>query len=606
MGRSRRWPNQEKFDVERRLGLTGLTRERARALGGLAAVLLALALCLFTSPAEAQNKAVETQARALQKKAMEDDYLNVDLDKAADKLNQAITKCGTDKCSANLRALLRRDLATVYSAANKKDEALATMVDALKLDGSIQLDANYKTKEIEAIYATAKTGGGGGGGKGGTPSGDFTHSAAEEQAVRTPLPVYAEYSGSEAVTKVVVKYKAFGMTEFKTLELKKMGTGWGANIPCADIQQGDIQYYLQGFNANNDPVATGGDRNNPYKTAIKKSISGEGLHLPGQQPLAQCADTGDCPPDFPGCKKGAVDTDNLKPGGEECEEDAQCKSGTCKKEKCTDPPEVENGDHPKLRRFWIGVSASVDLQFIPGQDNACALNQLTGASANGLYACVDSSGANYPPNSGSGDVDKAIIISKAGTASANTDQVKGGLAVTNPRFLASFDYALNYNMLIGVRAGTALFTYPGNTISAFPPVHLEARYTYVFGKDALASKGFAPAIFLAAGVAPFAAKVGVTVFECDVSKGNPTPLGTGSSGSCAPLPPPNAPGTGTPVPKNVDAWRVGGPIFVAPGVGIRYGLSDRAALALNLKLAFAFGNGFLFDPTPELAFQLGF
>jgi hypothetical protein len=571
-------------------------RARAPLRARCGAFVVGVALLLLAGSAFAQNKAVETQAKALQKKAMEDDYLNVDLDKATDTLNQAISKCGTDKCSATLRALLRRDLATVYSAANKKEEALATMVEALKADGSIQLDPNYKTKEIEAIYATAKTGkggGGGGGGGGGTPSGDFTHTPAEEQVVRTPLPVYVEYGGSEAVTKIVVKYKGFGMTEFKTLELKKMGTGWGANIPCADIQQGDIQYYIQGFNANNDPVATGGDRNNPYKVAIKKTISGDAPHLPGQQPVAQCADTGDCPPDFPGCKKGVVaDTDNLKGEGEDCEEDAQCKSGTCKDDKCTKPPEEASGGG-RLRRIWIGASFSLDLQFISGADNVCALNPIgapnPGTSTSGTYACT-SNGSNFPSNSGNGAQNAALILDGSG----KTDSVSGGMNLGNLRILASFDYALNYNLLLGARLGFVALTYPGNTIKSFPPIHAEARVTYVFGHEALASKGFAPEILLAAGAAAFSSKVSVEAYLC----GPPNGVGSGAKGSCS---------TGiAPTEGNFDAWRVAGPVFVAPGGGVRWALSDRAAISLNLKLALAFGNGFLFDPQPELAAQFGF
>jgi hypothetical protein len=590
---------EEKLDVERRSRRTGTGLTR------VAAFALVLAVFLFAAPALAQNKAVETQARALQKKAMEEDYLNVDLDKAADKLNQAITKCGADKCSANLRALLRRDLSTVYSAANKKDEAMATMVEALKIDGAIQLDANYKTKEIEAIFAAAKTRGGGGGGApsggGGTPSGDFTHSPAAEQAVRTPLPVYVEYGGSEAVTKVVVKYKAFGMTEFKSLELKKMGTGWGANIPCADIQQGDVQYYIQGFNANNDPVATGGDRNNPYKVTISKTISGDAPHLPGQQPAAQCADTGDCPPDFPGCKKTGVVDENLKGEGEECEEDAQCKSNQCKSEKCTAPPETEgeNGE-PKLRHFWIGVAFSLDLQVLSGANNVCALNPMTASPIASSYACLFN-GNNYPANSGSPAQNNALILDSTG----RSDSVKGGIAPGNLRFLASFDYAINYNFLVGARVGFVALTYTGSAVSAFPPIHAEARATYVFGHHALVQKGIRPVLLFAAGAAPFSAHVGVTALECDNAAGQP--IGNGSKGACAAYSLNGAPimGPGTATIKDVDAWRVAGPVFVAPGAGIRWAFSARAALALNVKLAFALPS-FMFDPTPELFMQFGF
>jgi hypothetical protein len=583
--------------------------ERRPRLTVLAAVVSALVL-LFSSPAWAQNKTVESAAKALQKKAMDEDYLNVDLDKAAERLNQAISKCGSDKCNANLRALLRRDLATVYMAGNKKDEALATMIDALKIDGSITLDANFRTKELDGIYAAAKKGGGGSstpsGGGGGTPSGDFTHTPASEQAVRTPLPIYVEYGGSEAVTKVVVKYKGFGMTEFKTLELKKIGTGWGANIPCADIQQGDMAYYIQGFNANNDPVATGGDRNNPYKTSIAKTISGEAPHLPGQQPAAQCADTGDCPPDIPGCNKkvGVVD-DNLKGEGEDCEEDSQCKSGTCKDDKCTKPKEEDTGGGtgPKLRHFWVGVGLSLDLQFVPGANDVCLLNTKTALPGNSAYECVDSSGTDYP-NRKVPTQNNSILVGES-------DQVNGGMLPSNLRIFATFDYALNYNLLLGARFGYTAMTYPGQAYAEFPPLILEGRATYVVGDKALVTKGFAPVIFLGAGAGNFSSHVAVGVSECDIG-GNPNMPGTvlhnGTPGSGMPSKnPPELCAAGSKATTHAaDAWRVAGPVFVGPGGGLRYAFSDRAALSLDVKLALVFGNAFMFDPTPELVFQYGF
>src|SRR5215472_12157998 len=166
------------------------------------------------------------------------------------------------------------------------------------------------------------------------------------------------------------------MTEFKTVELSKTGNGWGGTIPCADAQIGDMQYYLQGFNAANDPVATAGDRNNAYKVSIKKQISGEAPHLPGQPPPTQCAETGECPPDFPGCPKaGGTGEPTGKGEGEECEEDNQCASGKCKDNKCTAPEEgAGKGGKPKFRRIWIGVLGSWDFPLLGSADDVCKLH----------------------------------------------------------------------------------------------------------------------------------------------------------------------------------------------------------------------------------------
>jgi len=569
----------------------------------LVAVVYALVAALTAAPARAQNRGVEAQARALQKKAMEEDYLTVDFDKATEKLNSALQKCGTDKCGAPLRATLKRDLATVQSAAGKKDDAIANLVEGLKIDPTLQLDPNFKTKELEALFAEAKkrAAGGTSGGTtpatgGAQPSGDFTHTPVPEQAVRTPVPVYAEYGGSEQLAKVVVKYKGFGMTEFKAVDLTKMGNGWGGTIPCADVQLGDLQYYLQGFNAANDPVATAGDRNNPYKVPIKKTIAGEAPHLPGQAAPTQCAETGECPPDFPGCPKtGAAGGVTTKGEGEDCEDDNQCTSGKCKDNKCTAPEEGATGGKPKLRRIWVGILGSWDFPLLGSANDVCKLHPSSPTDTtnnaepiNDGWYCVNSDGSDYPNRPpASGAQNTAIQLGK-------DDKVQGGLAPGSIRLMLSFDYAINYNILVGLRAGYVLNTYPGNAGSSdgktFAPIDIEARGTYVLGPEGVAKRGLAPYLFIGGGATNVSANVSVNVSEC--------PTGT-------------TPPCGSPPTKSVNAWQLAGPGYVAVGGGGRLGLGPpkqaaRAAILFGLKVMAAFGNGFLFIPSPEIGAQVGF
>ena len=166
---------------------------------------------------------------------------------------------------------------------------------------------------------------------------------AAETLARTPLPIYGEYTGSETLAKVVLKYKGFGMGEWKTLEMKEMDKGWGAEIPCLDVVQGDLLYYVQGFNSSNDPVATSGDRNNPYKTAVKRDFAGAALHFPRQGCPQAVRRHRRLSAELPRLQEGSAENDTpqstLKVEGEECEEDSECDSGTCKKQKA-DPTRV--------------------------------------------------------------------------------------------------------------------------------------------------------------------------------------------------------------------------------------------------------------------------
>jgi len=567
-----------------------------------------LALSSAPAPAQAQNAKVEATAKALQKKAMEEDYLATEFAKAQDKLEKAAAQCGTDKCAPGTRALIRRDLGVVQIGGQiDKEKGIGNFVEALKLDPNVQLDPDLRTKDLDAAFAEAKKRAGGGGGgaaagggaggggggaasAGGQPAGDFVHAPTAEQTIRTPIPVYIEYGGEEQLVKVIVRYKGFGMTDWKTVELRRMGDkGWGGLLPCADVQQGTTQYYLQGFNAGNDVVASGGDRNNPYKVPVTRDKVAEPPHLPGQPPPTQCADTGDCPPNFPGCKKAgagaAAATEPVgKDGGEFCEEDSECKSRSCVKEKCTDP----EGER-KVRKFWVGFSAGVDISLLSSENDVCKLNPTNHPTAPlepinaSNYYCVNANGSDYPYR----PVSAADAATPAGQENANlvvgtSDKVSGGAVAGNIRILASFDYALNSNIMLGARFGYVANTYPGQAAKddgkTFPPIHLELRGSYFFGQDALAKK-FAPFVMVGAGVATFDAHVQVSVVE-RVNGVNRN--------------------------RNADAWQLAGPGFFMLGGGARVGLSDRVALLAGLRVNFAFGNSFLPSLGPEVGMQFGF
>jgi len=578
---------------------------RTRSLLVTTALSLGLLVAAFEVPAHAQNAKVEAAAKALQKKAMEEDYLVTEFAKAKEKLEKALASCGTDKCSPAIRAQLQRDLGVVQvGGLNDKVAGQAAFVEALKLDPAIALDKDVATKEITAVFEAAKKGGapgpGPGPGPGPTkgPSGDFIHVPVPAQHVRTSVPVYAEYAGEEKLVKVIARYKAFGMTDFKQFELQKMGEkGWGGQSPCGDVQTGDFLYYIQGFNAENDPVATAGSRNEPYKVGIKAQPVAEPPHLPNQPAPTQCADTGDCPPDFPGCKKpkGPDTGPSGKAEGEACLDDGDCQSQQCKKDKGADPLDkgvctAPEGAKPKYRKFWAGLQLGFDFSFVPSGDDVCKIHPTDASDTDrgGLpvnatgYYCIDGS-ADYPnrPTSDPESLKQNYSIEFR----SKNDKVQGGLAPSTFRILASADYGVTRNILIGARVGLVVNTYPGaeghvdgKGFSA--PIHLEARGTYLFGQGLEKESGITPYAFFGAGISNWDARVGVTVSEIDAA--------------------------GKKTNRPVDAWYLGGPGFIGFGGGVRLHMGPRLAIPLGLRMALALGNGVLPAISPEVGIQYGF
>jgi hypothetical protein len=570
------------------------------------------------------DPATEAAAKALQKKAIEEDFLNLDYPSAIKKLQGAAAKCDGDKCSPPVKGAVLRDLGAMQVLAGNEGDGRTSFGQAIALDSTLELDPSYKNPQLDAVWNDVKkkapaAGAGGGGAAtppaGPPPAGDFAHTAPPEELVRTPLAIYAEYTGGETLARVIVKYKGAGMGDWKPVELKKSGeSGWAGLVPCKDVTQGTMTYYIQGFNAANDPVATSGSRNKPFSVPVKNQIAGDPPALPGQDPPKQCGELAgaECPPDFPGCntKKGSgEDCDKndqcksnacvggkcaeKKSGGEDCSADDECASGSCSDGKCTeakkgDGEDCESSDEcdsgsckedkcaggggsgaPKI---FVGLALGLDLYPLPGAQNVCALNAGgTGPLTSGNpYTCL--SGSTPFPGTSNPAINGAIR-----TTPGSSDQVLGGFAHGPLPIMASFDYALNPNMMVGARAGYELLTIP--TGGAFPPIHLEARFTYLLGHDAVSAK-LAPIIFAGAGAGEFDAMVPVQV----LSK-NPAVA-----------------------PVNVNAWLTAGPVFGTLGGGVRYQLAKKIFATGAIKLQGAFGGtaGFLFGVVPELGITYGF
>jgi hypothetical protein len=542
---------------------------RARILGCVLLIVSLLSLVLAPR-AFASNPRVEKEARLLDKKAMDEDYLGTAFTKAQDRLSTAITRCGVDKCSVALRAQLRRDLGVVLVGGQvDRTQGIKMFADAIALEPQIALDPDVRTREIDAAWAQAKGGTSSGVGNAALPiNGDFRHSPPAEQVVNTPLPLYAEYVGAEKVAKVVARYKAAGMTEFHTVTLKPAETGPGlsALVPCADMQEGPLEYYLQGSNANGDPVAaTSGGPAHPFTVAVKKAIAGEAPHLPGMAPPAQCAGREDCPPDFPGCKQ------DKKPVGAACQADNECSTSSCDASKC-----VAKDTDDSFPRFWFGVEGTFDLVTLPGAIDVCAIdtNDKTMDPSSGLplnskgYYCV-SNGADFPSRTNLTSAQSLVV--------GSADRVAGGFAPGSVHILASLDYALTRHLLIGGRLGYVANTYPGTAATSFAPIHAEARATFVIGPGGVGRTGPSAYVYLGGGVAPEDAKVQVNVVVTSVGS------------------------------QTVDAWNVEGPGFVGAGLGFREQFTKHAAFLVGPRAALALGGATATAVIgPDVQFQLGF
>ncbi len=520
---------------------------RSRFVQVLAGVSVLAVAALVTTPALAVDKRVESAARkAIQKASSE--YLATNYEAAAARLQKAARACGARKCSPGTLAAVLRDLGTMQFRNGDLGAAQRTWAQAFKAQADITLNPDYDTPDLRAAFEEAR---GGGGAMGEQPSGDFAHTPAGEQKVNTPLPVYVEYSGSSQIARVVVKYKGAAAKDWGRIDLKRMGSGWGGQIPCSAVTKGTLRYWVQGFDDGGDPAASSGDPKHPYTVPIKDDISGEAPHLPGKSAPSGCGEEAECPPGLPGC------------GGEEGEKSGEGGGGG---EAAAPPPGT-------YARLWFGLSGMLDFISLPSGTDVCLLNPGTAAPLNsGNLYCTNPDGSDFPRRDDRGTQNSQLHPGTAG-------RIDGGMQPGNVRVMASFDYALSPALLVGARLGYVANAYTGKAAVADghawgPHLDAEVRGTYLFGTAPLANVGFAPMVFAGGGMSEFDGHV-TTIVTLTTQE-----------------------------PVNV--WKTAGPFFLEAGGGVRYAFSLRAAFTAAARVNLALSGGTLMTYGPELGIQYGF
>ncbi|MGH7439780.1 MAG: hypothetical protein ACRENE_29160, partial [Polyangiaceae bacterium] len=360
---------------------------------------------------------------------------------------------------------------------------------------------------------------------------DLSHKPPVEQVVLTPIPIYVEIPESIDASRVIVRYSAIGLLQWKTAVLQKVDKGWAGTIPCTDVgdSTGDLKYFVQATDANGDLVAWSGRLVAPHVVHIVEKLAGEAPHLPGQGPPVKCTQKTDCPPGFPGCKNEGAKT--------ACETDAECTSTqVCKDGYCEDNGQPAPEEDAPYVRNWLSIGFQADLILLPSVENACA-----GGTG---YTCFDSGGGYY---------DKIPL-------NGADDSINGGPSLSTMRILVGYDRALLPNITAGARLGYAFNGGPQRpNASAFDPLHVEVRGAYWFGHNPLARSGFRFFGLVAGGIAEVDGSIGVDIYASQQA------YRSGQSQSFV-------------------AWKKTGTGFAALGGGAMYAITPKSGIVLEAKV----------------------
>lgn len=553
--------------------------------------LLTAALVAF---AAATASAAPRDAAATKKidEAINTHYLATEFDKAEATLTGTINACG-DKCSPAVIAKAWMYVGIVRgSGKNDLKGAKEAFQKAVAADAKVTLDEALATPETKKAFtevqgggAAAGTGGSGGeagkgeGGEGGKkpPKGEGAVGEMEcepkitEVQTRRAIPISC--TTEEEATKAEVKYKEFGGDQWKTLKMSKKGDAFQAEIPCSATQlAGTLRFYIRAQDASGETVDTYGSKGKPVELAVVAQTDQDAPAFPDKDPPARCAEQEECPPDFPGCKKGGGGTKGWGSScasSDECQSGLSCTNGTCEQgqtcdldadcpsgAKCSGGKCDSSGPSGPFKKNWLGFHAAYDLAIVGGDDVCSKTSQ-----ADEGFACFEEGTENQY----SDDPQPGVA-----------NKISTGMAPATARLLVSFDRVLGTNITLGARAG---FAFNGGPAAGkdknvkFLPWHGELRVQYWLGKDVFAKKGLRPYIGAGGGVAQVDAKLPVTIRDCKNPSTNP------SYAQCMQNQP-NAQGQA----RNLDAFKKLGQSFIGLNGGIVYALSPNGGFQLNLNI----------------------
>ncbi len=170
-----------------------------------------------------------------------------------------------------------------------------------------------------------------------------TRSPAWRSVRRTPCN--ATVAGSMSAAHVYVHFRGNGMRQYERREMQRMGSGWGTEIPCVQIMQPGIDYYIDAVDDAGSALASTGSESSPVHVnvlgpSVRRSFPAP--TLPGRPAPASCASCEDCPPGMTGptcCARGGGSSGSGDHGrgqlgdpcsaSSECGEGLRCDGGAC-------------------------------------------------------------------------------------------------------------------------------------------------------------------------------------------------------------------------------------------------------------------------------------
>lgn len=245
-------------------------------------VVVALAVLVLVLQGLAHERVAHADARkdvqTKLKEAMEKfDFL--EYEEAKKLLGQALAIAKKGKLDKDpITAQIHVRVGIVYAAGLKDtDAAKVAFAAAVELDPRVQIEAAYKTPELQRLLEDARGGAGKGkpavgggeaepasGGDGPCTATGIEHTVIDTAPAGAALTIEAQVGADVQAAKVAILYRAKGATDFTEVKMtRSSGCTYAGSIPAAAFGGDVVHYYVAAYNKAGKAVASRGSSGAP-------------------------------------------------------------------------------------------------------------------------------------------------------------------------------------------------------------------------------------------------------------------------------------------------------------------------------------------------------
>jgi hypothetical protein len=390
-----------------RLASRGLAeRCSAARLARVLALGAAIVMSAGSLVSVAQAQSNPQQLAEANKKAMEE-YNNLDIERAKASLEKAAKNAEKNGIRGPALARTLSNLAVVLvGGLGDQKGAVAAFTRALKEDPKVEPDPIVATPEVMSAYASAKANVGKSAPapqpeeevapparvESGPVESNLDHTPTAEQLSQTSVPIFVKKSADLEIANIKVYWRSLGMKKPKSQQMSETDDGYTFLIPCTDVYEPKVEYFLVASDSDGNPVGSAGTAENPILVPIVSTRTEPAPSLPGQVPPSQCSADDECPPGMPGCR-GAAGM------GDTCSVDKDCASGLmCDDDFCVSGERAEEESSSSssggFKKFFVEASVGVGLTSVgkgraPDRSAKPVLMPVTAAARDTMTGDID-------------------------------------------------------------------------------------------------------------------------------------------------------------------------------------------------------------------------